>query len=240
MKILFSLFSISILISCYAWGTPAQVVLIRHAEKLATGGEVNRQGCERAYLLPNFFLNNPIVEQFGAPVATYAVAPNHAYSAVRAIQTIAPTAQALRLQVLDPATRLQYSLIVQQIMSNPNYDGKTVLIAWEHKAIPGLAEAFGATLSSDMKKWPGKVFDEAWILDFAGAPTPSVQIIAEDVLPNDNPDGGTNWKNPPASLNSDSGIPQQIVNECADNSALNKLVAQITNPPPAIYFSTRP
>ena len=218
-------------ISANVWATPAQVVIIRHAEKLASGGEVNRQGCERAYLLPKFFLNNSTVEQFGTPVATYAVEPNTAYSAIRAIQTIAPTAQALSLQILDPATRIDYSRIVEQIMSNPAYDGKTVLMAWEHKAIPGLAQAFGATLADYMMKWPGRVFDEAWVINFVGANAPSVQIIPEGVLPSDNPEGGKNWKNPPMATNDNSGIPQQVINECVNNSALNQIVAQITNPP---------
>ena len=31
-------------------------------------------------------------------------------------------------------------------MQNPAFDGKTVIISWEHTAIPGLAEAFGLQL----------------------------------------------------------------------------------------------
>ncbi len=211
MKFLNFILLVLILVSMRGWATPAQVVIVRHGEKPAVGNELNQRGCERAYLLPKFFLSNPTIERFGRPAGVYAAAPTHPGSSVRAIETIAPTAQALNLAVRDPATREQYSVIVPEILSNPAFDGKTVLMAWEHGAIPGLARAFGANLPASMAKWPNRVFDQAWVLRFSGSSAPDIQVVIENVF--------------------GSNAPDQVVNECTDNSTLNQIAAQITNPP---------
>jgi hypothetical protein len=213
-----------------AFAGPAQIVIIRHAEKPATGNEVTQQGCERAFSLPDFFQSNKIVNQFGLPVAVFAAQPASDDSSIRPIQTISPTAKALGVKVQDPATNLDYETIKSAINSNAAYDGKTVLIAWEHKAIPGLAEAFGVTLTQATKKWPGTVFDEAWVIDFSKSGETSLQIIPEQALPGDNPLGGADWADGP-SPDSTQKIPQNIVSECQNNDALNALVAGLADPP---------
>lgn len=235
------------LLSANAFATPAQIVIIRHAEKPASGDEVDQQGCERAYSLPPFFETNAIVNQFGTPVAIFAAQPDHAGSSLRPVETIAPTAQALGLEIQDPATKLNYPSVVQPIMSNPSYDGKTVLVSWEHDAIPGLAQAFGAVLSPDTQSWPGVVFDEAWVLNFtspqalkksahvggdtsgtADSVSVTLTIIPEDVMPGDNPLGGANWQNPPTAGGT---VPTALANQCVNNGALDSLSSSLASPP---------
>jgi hypothetical protein len=216
-----------LLVSSSAFATPAQIVIIRHGEKPPKGDELSQQGCERAYMLPNFFESNSIVNRYGRPVAAYASQPDHAGSSMRPAETITPTAQALGLEVQDPVTRLVYGPIVQDIMSNPSYDGRTVLIAWEHDAIPGLVQAFGINVPGADQKWPDDVFDEAWIVTFQGGKQ-DLQIIPESVLPGDNPDGGKEWKNPPGP---GGAIPSEIADRCANNNALDSEMTSITSPP---------
>ena len=55
-----------------SWATPAQVLLIRHGEKLTTGADLSPDGQKRAKLLVEYFKTNPDVTKFGKPVAIYA------------------------------------------------------------------------------------------------------------------------------------------------------------------------
>lgn len=81
------------------WATPAQIILIRHAEKPETGNELNERGWQRANALPYFFENNPEILRFGWPVALYAMSPKDETGSVRAIQTVTPLANYLGLGI---------------------------------------------------------------------------------------------------------------------------------------------
>ena len=213
--------------STQVFAQPSQIVIVRHGEKTEPSNELNTQGCERAFSLPNFFLRNPIILKFGAPIAIYAARPDSIDGSVRSIQTIAPTANQLGLSIHDSYTRLDYPAITQDIMNSSAYNNKTVLISWEHDAIPGLAQAFGVTLESWTKSWPDNVFDEAWIIDLAEGST--LQIIPENVLSTDNPEGDKNWSNGPTSSN--PPVVSSILSDtCQNNNALNSLVQKWVSP----------
>ena len=115
-------------------------------------------------------------------------------------------------------------------MSNPSYNGRTILIAWEHDAIPGLAQAFGVQVPPADQEWPDYVFDEAWVLDFGHGASASLQIIPENVLPGDNPLGGVSWTNPPGFMNQ-SEIPQDIVEQCVTDNPIDSLASSLAVPP---------
>lgn len=216
-----------------AVAAPAQIVIVRHGEKPADDSIfLSQQGCLRAYSLPKFFLNNPMVNQFGTPVAVFAMAAKDDTSgdpdsSVRPIETIAPTAQVLGLKVEDPAKRLEFSKIVSAVMNNSAYDGKTVLLAWEHKAIPKLVGAFGFNVGHGNGSWPGDIYDQAWVLRPADM---SIAIIPEKALPTDNPNGGLDrWKDGPSGE-----IPPDFIAQfpqCANDDALEALMGKITDPP---------
>ena len=217
------------LLSSVASATPNQVVIIRHAEKPVTGNNVNQQGCERAFLLPDFFHLNPTVNQFGSPVAFYGARPTAKGGSIRSLETIAPTASSYGMQIQASFDKTQPTQAAQAILSNPAYNGKTVVMAWEHGAIPGLAQAFGLTLTPTLQVWPDAVFDEAWVLDFTSG-TPSIQIIPEDVLPGDNTVGGLGgWQNPP-TIPGTSTIPADVIQKCVDDSILDQLTHSISTP----------
>ncbi len=216
--------------SSLAYANPAQVVIVRHAEKLSSGVEVSPQGCERAFLLTQFFSTNSVVNKYGSPVAFYAARPKHADSSIRSEQTLAPSASQSGLNILDPYVRDQYQPVVDEISSTHAYDGKTVVMAWEHDSIPVLAQTFGVKLNSSTKSWPDMVFDEAWVIDFTGKKNPSLTIIPESVLPGDNPLGGKDWQNGPTP-GEGNPVPSNIVQECGNNDALNVLTNALVTPP---------
>jgi hypothetical protein len=141
---------------------PAEVILIRHAEKPDEGNELSLAGRERAAALVPYFLENPVVLKFGRPVAIYAQSQKHATSSVRSIQTVQPLADSLHLKINNTFERDDYKKMVAEIKHDQKYDGHTVLICWEHKVIPEIAKEFAA--DDAPQKWRGTAFDRTWIL----------------------------------------------------------------------------
>jgi hypothetical protein len=167
-----------------AWATPAQVVIIRHAEKPPIGNDLNAQGYQRANALPGFFSSNSIVDAFGDPVAIYAMAPSKADGTMRPIETVTPLAQQLGLTIQENYTKNDLQPVVSEIMNDPQYDGRMVVVCWEHTVIPQLAQTFGLTNGPTM--WPDNVFDIAWVLHFDGnSAVDGFVMVPENVLPGD-------------------------------------------------------
>jgi hypothetical protein len=231
-----ALSSLLILIAApVAFAYPYQVIIIRHGEKPAdvTATQLAPQGCARALSLPAFFKTNPIVNPPTAPiVAIYSVQPDAADGSVRPQETIAPTAIALQLQI-HTHSETDFAGTVNDIMTNPAYDGKTVVLSWEHDNIPPLATAFGLSIPPQAQKWPGHVFDEAWVIRFSGPKQVSdFQIIPENVLLTDNPKGGVDhWgkksdKEKDGACYSDQPTVLDLCSNNNDLEALRKIALQ--------------
>jgi hypothetical protein len=228
----------AIFTSIAAEATPAQVVIIRHGEKPAVGNELDQQGCERAYLLPNFLMKNSTVLEFGIPKGIYAMAPKSKKKkkadptpdpdagTLRPIETIAPTAEDFHLTIHDQFTKADGAAAAAKIMSTSKYDGRTVIMSWEHAAIPALAQQFGLTLPTYAQTWPDDVFDEAWVLTFASDGTVSLTISPEQVLSTDNPNGGANWtQNPNATSTAAPVVPSEIAAVCETDHDLDAIAS---------------
>ena len=178
--------------SAAAFAAPAQVILIRHAEKPEYGSELSPQGQKRAEALAWFFQNNADVTRYGAPAAIYAAAPKHEDSSVRSIQTVTPLAKALKMEINTEFTRGQTHKIAADIMENPAYRGRMVLICWQHTnlvdivrelaAYSGTAQAIQDSLPSE---WPDGAFDRVWILDFYYGRVTSFRDVPQNLLPGD-------------------------------------------------------
>ncbi len=162
---------------------PAQVIIIRHAEKPAEGNDLSPRGEERAQALVGFFERNPAVTQFGPPAAIYAMTPKADGHDVRPLETVEPLAQSLGLQVNTSVGKEDVEGLAQAVMKDPAGAGKMVLIAWEHHLIPAIAKAFG--LTSAPETWPDDVFDRAWIINFDGGKPVSFQNVPQHLLPGD-------------------------------------------------------
>ena len=122
------------------------------------------KGLERAAALAAYFLGEPIVTKFGHPVAIYAMKPGDGDKSQRSIETVTPLAAALRMAMNMNYTNDQYEQMVDDIKANKDYEGKMVLISWEHDIIPKIAAKFGATTAP--KKWEGNIFDRLWLIAF--------------------------------------------------------------------------
>jgi hypothetical protein len=142
---------------------PEQVILIRHAEKPPDGHHLSLAGRERAAALVPYFQENPDVTDLGPPVALYAQKSTEDHKSHRPAETVAGLAKALKLEVRQFAHE-DYQDMVREIMRKPEYEGKTILVCWEHHALADIAREFGA---KDPPDWHEKAFDRCWVIRFA-------------------------------------------------------------------------
>jgi len=160
---------------------PAQVFIIRHAEKPPEGTGLSLKGKERAAALVPYFMETKELIINGTPVAIYAMAAPKEDSSVRAIETVRKLADELKITLNTNYVRDNFKKMVEDIKSNSQYHGKTVLICWEHDVIPDMARSFGALQAPF--RWQSEVFDKIWIINFDVATGRSVfQNIPQRLL----------------------------------------------------------
>ncbi len=159
-----------------AQAIPAQVVIIRHGEKPASGNELSEVGFQRARALPNFLSN------FKNIAALYAGSPEKPGGSIRSIQTITPFSQKIGMKIHAEFTKKNISGLVSAVMTAKVYEGHTVIICWEHSVIPDMAKLFGAVNSPSA--WADDVYDRAWVLNFTSQGV-EFEDIPEHVLPQD-------------------------------------------------------
>jgi len=174
MKALVFGFFLLLTVPCFA--LPAQVILLRHAEKPfpIEGSHLSEEGWARARALAQTFAHDPELTRFGKIAALYATQPDQPDGSVRSIETLEPTAEALGLPIRDSYTKLAIAPLVAEVLNEPSLHQKTVVICWEHKRIPEIAKALGA--NDAPREWSGKVYDRLWVLRFG----PQGQVRFED------------------------------------------------------------
>ena len=178
---------------------PTTIMLVRHAEKPTTpppkGVDENGaddknslivRGWQRAGALTPFF-RTPWVEGIRIPTVIYAAGTSDRpmmidgedeAKSLRAEQTVTPLARALSLKVQQQYLVGQEDLLVQAI----ERESGVVLVAWEHKHIPLIAQKLSAAAPDS---WPGKdVFDLVWVFEASNGGY-SFLSIAQELLAGD-------------------------------------------------------
>ncbi len=145
-------------------GQPAQILLLRHAEKPPDDAalHLSARGEERAQALASFLgpgcrftSNAPVAALYGTR------ATRHGHG-VRTGETLAPLGQALGLPVQTPCAAESYAQLAADVLKNPAFRGRTVIICWTHHEIPGLAAALGVRPTPPA--WKEKIFDRLWVI----------------------------------------------------------------------------
>ncbi|NLS18348.1 hypothetical protein HGP16_17445 [Rhizobium sp. P40RR-XXII] len=150
------------------------IVFMRHGEKPEAGlGQLSCQGLNRALALP------PVLTKlFGKPAAIFAPDASKrkedsgaSYDYIRPLATIEPTAIALGMPV---DTSFGYEDIddLKAELKKPDYAGKLIFVAWEHKQIVNLARQLMSENGGDagaVPKWHGKDFDSLYVLRIGGS-----------------------------------------------------------------------
>jgi hypothetical protein len=133
-----------------------RVVIVRHGEKPDSGDQLTCQGQNRALKLPAV-----LVGKFGKPDVAYvpALGLGTSTSHARMFQTVAPLAIKYNLGINTKFDEGDAAGVAADVMARTG----TVLLVWEHSAIPDVARKLGI---ADPPKWKGKDFDSIWVIDF--------------------------------------------------------------------------
>ncbi len=166
--------------------TPGMVVILRHGEKPDPEGvNLSARGRERAQALVEVFKGRADLNVNGKPVVIYAMGPGGDDDSRRPVETMEPTSRILGIPMVTRYTHLEYAQVAKEVFGNPAYEGKTVVVCWEHHVIPELAKAFGV---EKVPQWHGKVFDQFWLVTY---PVPGreaqLKVVGEQALPGDEP-----------------------------------------------------
>lgn len=145
---------------------PAQVVVIRHAEKPddPENEHLSPAGVKRADHLASLVTTDPTLTKFGPPVAIFASSPTKHGAGQRTSETLAPLARALKLQVQTPFASKDGDRMAKLILSTPAYSGKTVIVAWTHDEIPKLVKALG--IKPKPAKLKNSVYDMVYVVSY--------------------------------------------------------------------------
>jgi len=132
----------SVLHGAPARATPELVLLLRHGHKSGEAGDYNLspQGFERAIALASL-----LPHCFGRPsqIRTFYLDPESGKNA-RSYQTAVPLAVATGLNIIiDTASRENSFRSGRHILTDPSFDGRRVVLFWEHRRLPELAAGLG-------------------------------------------------------------------------------------------------
>jgi hypothetical protein len=150
------------LLASEAGARPAEVILFRHAEKPADPNDVHlaRLGEERAEMLARYLTSAPALTNAGLPGVLFATAWTKHYHSRRPFETLEPLARKLQLTIQQPFLAEQYAQLARDILENPAYDGKVVVVCWVHEELPELAHALG--VRPKPSSWKAQVYDRIW------------------------------------------------------------------------------
>lgn len=142
---------------------PATIMLIRHAEKPASGMDLAPAGYARAKALPQLFGGAGAAAPHNLPRPDFLFATHVSKNSNRPVETITPLSAALGLPISHEVADKDFATLATELLSG-KYAGKVVLVAWHHGSIPAFAKALGAAPPYD--PWPDTQFDRVWKIDF--------------------------------------------------------------------------
>lgn len=133
-----------------------KVVIIRHGEKPKDGDNLSCQGENRALQLPAV-----IVQKFGTPSVVYvpALGNEKSTSHSRMFQTASPLAIKHNLTINTKFSAKDNDEIAHSVFKKTG----TVLMVWQHSAIPDLADALGV---KNPPAWEDADFDSIWVITY--------------------------------------------------------------------------
>lgn len=158
---------------------PELVLLLRHGHKSGVAGDYNLspQGFERALALAAL-----LPRCFGRPsqIRTFYLDPESSKNA-RSYQTAVPLAVATGVNIsIDIGSRENSFRSGRHILTDPSFDGRRVVLFWEHRRLPELAAGLG---------WPTMApigdddFDQLIVLRYRpAAPQPEVTHYSQSRL----------------------------------------------------------
>lgn len=142
---------------------PATILLIRHAEKPASGMDLAPAGFQRAKALPQLFGGAQAAAPHNLPKPDSLFATHVSKNSNRPVETITPLSTALGLPISSEVADKDFATLAKELLSG-KYANRVVLVAWHHGSLPAFARALGAEPPYD--PWPETQFDRVWRIDF--------------------------------------------------------------------------
>ncbi len=162
---------------------PAQIILIRHAEKPDYKSEnLSPQGFLRADALANIFERQPFIKQFGNADFIFSTKYVPGKSSHRSFQTVEPLSKKLSLQINNQYLTEEYKSLAHELLTNPIYDNKSVFVAWTHSYLVQFADQLG---SAPARKWNSSIFDRMWVIRFQNDGRAISYDLPQQLLPGD-------------------------------------------------------
>ena len=143
--------------SCQKKSHELRVVIIRHGEKPDNGDNLDCQGLNRAMALPKVLFT-----KFGIAKEIYIPTVNAGSKtkSARMFQTITPYAVKYGLDINSSYDTEDYKQLAKDVLQQRG----TVILVWEHNAIPHIAKALG--VQEDIRDWPNNDYDSIWIITY--------------------------------------------------------------------------
>jgi hypothetical protein len=181
-----ALFGLAAMKSATATARPAKIIILRHAKK-QNKHELSDLGLRRAKALAKQFLgskaNPSLLLPSEKPAAILAITAHTIETAKPAAKTWGLKAKASRMPGRDKGNQKDSDLdkatkrAAQDVLNNPAYRGKTVIMVWEHKHIASkdnnkAQTSLRALLRLDRanppppKKWKGDNYNFFWIVSY--------------------------------------------------------------------------
>jgi len=143
---------------------PRQVLIIRHAEKPEGDSiHLSPEGQKRALALPRLFTKSAD-RPHPFPTPDFIFATKMSSHSNRPLETVMPLAKELNLNVNARFKDDECDKLATELLTNPRYAGKTVLVCWHHGKIPELAQNLKAKDVPD--HWKDSVFDKVWVITY--------------------------------------------------------------------------
>lgn len=170
----------------------AVILIIRHAEKTASGDLLSPEGYKRADAYVSYFKNYHLD---GQPLKLdYLYASADSKNSKRVRLTVEPLSKATGLRLDNRFANKSFQGMVDELQTTGR--GHEILICWHHGQIPNILKALGADPDQFVPngKWPEDVFN--WVIelhyDSNGHLIPGAsKRINENLMPGDAPPTAT-------------------------------------------------
>lgn len=161
-----------------ALAKPKNIIITRHADRPLADNCLSLQGLERSAALAYYFAGTPLYNN--PPIShVFAEFKGKESVSIRSIQTCASIAAHLKLSLNTNYNQKQTDEFAKEILTNPKYNGSSILICWNHGGINPLVQALGG---EDPGKWKSDIFDQVYILTYEGEAKPKFQKILQKLM----------------------------------------------------------
>jgi hypothetical protein len=164
-----------LLLPTILFAAPAQVILLRHAEKPSATPSLSLKGRERAAAFVPFFNSAPEVNFNGLPTAIFT--PSDSLASVQTMQLLS---EDIGVPLTKSYSTQQTNQLVDEILHNPDHEGHMLLICSGDSQIPKIAAKLGAKKAP--KNWGEDDYDKLWILTFSDQGEVNFQNIPQKLL----------------------------------------------------------